>query len=180
MWSSGLSVSGDGVGVVAYAGSVGLRLLADGTGLTTELSKAMSRRSPRSRPGSGAGRRRGHARRWWRGDRRHRRPAPPSPSPGPGRVATHGVAHPGRGHLGTVEEDRHRACPGPPPTSGHSCPAGCLRPRSPGPTSAPPSCWTWTPRSSSRNSEKEQASATFKKTFGFHPLGVWCDTPRSS
>ena len=25
------------------------------------------------------------------------------------------------------------------------------------------------------HSEKEQASATFKKTFGFHPLGVWCD-----
>ena len=25
------------------------------------------------------------------------------------------------------------------------------------------------------HSEKEQASPTFKKTFGFHPLGVWCD-----
>jgi hypothetical protein len=25
------------------------------------------------------------------------------------------------------------------------------------------------------HSEKENASATFKKTFGFHPLGVWCD-----
>jgi hypothetical protein len=25
------------------------------------------------------------------------------------------------------------------------------------------------------HSEKEQASATFKRTFGFHPLGVWCD-----
>ena len=25
------------------------------------------------------------------------------------------------------------------------------------------------------HSEKEQASGTFKKTFGFHPLGVWCD-----
>lgn len=25
------------------------------------------------------------------------------------------------------------------------------------------------------HSEKEQASPTFKRTFGFHPLGVWCD-----
>ncbi|MDQ3326331.1 MAG: transposase, partial [Actinomycetota bacterium] len=44
-WSAGLSVSGGGVGVVAHAGSVALRLLADRTGLTTELSKAMARRS---------------------------------------------------------------------------------------------------------------------------------------
>ncbi len=44
-WSRVLSVSGDGVGVVAHAGSVALRLLADRTGLTSELSKAMTRRS---------------------------------------------------------------------------------------------------------------------------------------
>lgn len=25
------------------------------------------------------------------------------------------------------------------------------------------------------HSEKELASATFKKTFGYHPIGVWCD-----
>ena len=25
------------------------------------------------------------------------------------------------------------------------------------------------------HSEKEKAAATFKRTFGFHPLGVWCD-----
>ena len=44
-WSSGLSVSGDGVGVVAHAGSVGLRLLADRTGLTGGLAAAMARHS---------------------------------------------------------------------------------------------------------------------------------------
>jgi hypothetical protein len=38
-----LSVTGDGTGVVAHAGSVGLRLLADRTGLTIELSKAVAR-----------------------------------------------------------------------------------------------------------------------------------------
>lgn len=30
------------------------------------------------------------------------------------------------------------------------------------------------------HSEKEQAAATFKKTFGFHPLGVWCDNTQES
>lgn len=38
-------MSGDGVGVVAHAGSVALRLLADRTGLTGALSRAMARRS---------------------------------------------------------------------------------------------------------------------------------------
>ncbi len=25
------------------------------------------------------------------------------------------------------------------------------------------------------HSEKEHAAATFKRTFGYHPIGVWCD-----
>jgi len=40
-----MSVTSDGVGVVAHAGSVATRLLADRTGLTAELSKAMARRN---------------------------------------------------------------------------------------------------------------------------------------
>ncbi len=44
-WSSGLSVTADGTGVVAHAGSVAVRLLADRTGLTAELSKALTRAS---------------------------------------------------------------------------------------------------------------------------------------
>jgi hypothetical protein len=36
-------VTSDGVGVVAHAGSVATRLLADRTGLTAELSKVMVR-----------------------------------------------------------------------------------------------------------------------------------------
>ena len=44
-WSSGISVTADGVGVLARAGSVATRLLADRTGLTGELSKAMTRRN---------------------------------------------------------------------------------------------------------------------------------------
>ena len=37
-WSSGLSVTTDGTGVVAHAGSVAVRLLADRVGLTGGLS----------------------------------------------------------------------------------------------------------------------------------------------
>lgn len=44
-WWAGLSVIGDGTGVVAHAGSAGLRLLADRTGLSEALSAALTRRS---------------------------------------------------------------------------------------------------------------------------------------
>ena len=44
-WSAGLQVAGGGTGVVAQAGSVAVRLLADRVGLTEELSAALHRRS---------------------------------------------------------------------------------------------------------------------------------------
>jgi hypothetical protein len=43
-WSTGLSFSADGAGVVAHAGNVATRLLADQVGLTDALSGALSRR----------------------------------------------------------------------------------------------------------------------------------------
>jgi Transposase DDE domain group 1 len=43
-WSQGLSVTGDGPGVVPLAGAVTLRLLADRVGLTAGLSAALCRR----------------------------------------------------------------------------------------------------------------------------------------
>jgi len=43
-WSTGLSFSADGTGVVAHAGNVATRLLADQVGLTGALSAAMGRR----------------------------------------------------------------------------------------------------------------------------------------
>lgn len=49
-----LGVSGDGAEVVAHAGSVATRLLADRSGLTGELSRAMTRR--RLVPGHDRGR----------------------------------------------------------------------------------------------------------------------------
>ena len=44
-WAQGLSVTADGTGVVALAGSAALRLLADKVGLTAGLSAALARRS---------------------------------------------------------------------------------------------------------------------------------------
>ncbi|MEO3936386.1 transposase [Dermatophilaceae bacterium Soc4.6] len=43
-WSAGLAVSADGTGVVAHAGNVATRLMADRVGLTGALSTAMARR----------------------------------------------------------------------------------------------------------------------------------------
>ena len=43
-WSQGLSVTADGDGVVPLAGAVSVRLLADRVGLTQRLSTALSRR----------------------------------------------------------------------------------------------------------------------------------------
>ncbi len=44
-WAQGLSVTADGTGVVALAGSGAIRLLADGVGLTEALSTALTRRN---------------------------------------------------------------------------------------------------------------------------------------
>ena len=44
-WSARLSVTGDGVGVIARTGSIALRMLADRIGLPNTLAKPMNRRS---------------------------------------------------------------------------------------------------------------------------------------
>jgi len=43
-WADGLSVTGDGTGVVGHAGAMAVRLLADRVGLTAGLSGALARR----------------------------------------------------------------------------------------------------------------------------------------
>ena len=43
-WSKDLSVEVDGHGVVSHSGSAVLRLIADNTGLTCSLSRALARR----------------------------------------------------------------------------------------------------------------------------------------
>ena len=147
-WSTGLSVTADGVGVVAHAGSVGLRLLADRTGLTGELSKAMTRGSfvpvhDRGRVlvdvavmlADG-------------GEAiadidvlRHQSGVlgPVASAPTVWRALDEVT----QGRLKKIAVARARVGA----TSGHSCRVGCRRPRSPGPTWDLPSCWTWTPPS---------------------------------
>jgi hypothetical protein len=174
-WSQGLSVIGGGNGVVAHAGSVAVRLLADRVGLTDRLSSALSGRGFRPR----------HDRGQVLVD-----------------VATMLVA--GGEAISDIETLRHQGLVfGPvasPPTVWRTL-AGLNgtalqkinRAR------AKARAWVWQldrlPASQVAgstlgpevivldadatlvvcHSEKEQATATYKKTFGYHPIGVWCD-----
>lgn len=171
-----MSVTSDGVGVVAHAGSVGLRLLADRTGLTTELSKAMMRRS-----------------------------FSPIHDRGRVLVDVAVMLVDGGEAIADIDVLRHQsAVLGPvasPPTVWR-----CLDEVTPGrlkkiatarartrrhvwaqlPGGLPASKVAGTDLGATvvldvdativiAHSEKELAAPTFKRTFGFHPLGVWCD-----
>lgn len=175
-WSTGLSVSGDGVGVVAHAGSVATRLLADRSGLTGELSKAMARRN--FNPGHDRGR---------------------------VLVDVAVMLADGGEAIADIDVLRHQAgVLGPvasPPTVWRA-----LKQVTPGrrkkiatsrarvrhhvwanlPSGVPASKVAGTDLGDVvvldvdativvAHSEKEQAAATFKRTFGYHPIGVWCD-----
>jgi len=178
-WSAGLSVSGDGVGVVAHAGSVALRLLADRTGLTNELSKAMARRS--FVPVHDRGRvladvavmlaDGGEAIADIDVLRHQVGVLGPVASPPtvwrtldavtPGRLKKIATARARvRRHVWTQIVERHGAIP-----------ASRVAGTDLGETVVLDVDATIV----IAHSEKEQATPTFKKTFGFHPLGVWCD-----
>lgn len=175
-WSAGLSVSADGVGVVAHAGSVGLRLLADRTGLTTELSKAMVRRS-----------------------------FTPVHDRGRVLVDVAVMLADGGEAIADIDVLRHQAPVlgrvASPPTVWRTLDevtAGRLKKIATARARARRHVWVQLPGGPPASkvagtdlgstvvldvdativvahSEKENASPTFKKTFGFHPLGVWCD-----
>ncbi|MDT0201849.1 transposase [Nocardioides sp. AE5] len=175
-WSTGLSVSADGVGVVAHAGSVGLRLLADRTGLTAELWKAMTRRS-----------------------------FSPVHDRGRVLVDVAVMLADGGEAIADIDVLRHQSgVLGPvasPPTvwrtldevtPGRLKKIAIARARTRRhvwaqlPGGLPASKVAGTDLGSTvvldvdativiAHSEKEQAAPTFKRTFGFHPLGVWCD-----
>ena len=175
-WSAGLSVSGDGVGVVAHAGSVGLRLLAERTGLRSELAKAMSRANfvP------------GHDRGQVLTD------VAVMLADGGEAIADIDVLRHQGSVLGSVAS---------PPTVWRTLDevtAGRLRKIATArarvrrhvwanlPDGVPASTVAGTDLGTTivldvdativiAHSEKEQASPTFKRTFGYHPLGVWCD-----
>lgn len=176
-WSAGLSVTGDGTGVVAHAGSVGLRMLADRTGLTGEVSKALARRS--FTPVHDRG--------------RVLTDVAVMLADGGEAIADIAVLRHQSEVLGSVAS---------PPTVWRALDEltsaalkriGIARARarrhvwSQLPDGLPASKAAGTDLGAGvvvldvdativvAHSEKEQAAATFKKTFGFHPLGVWCD-----
>jgi len=161
---------------VAHAGSIGLRLLGDRTGLTDQLSKALARRS-----------------------------FVPVHDRGRVLVDVAVMIADGGEAIADIDVLRHQggvlgAVASPPTvwrtlaeiTPGRSRKIATARARvrrhvwSQFPDGLPPSKVAGTDLGDTvvldvdativvAHSEKENASPTFKKTFGFHPLGVWCD-----
>src|SRR5680860_149627 len=178
-WSAGLSVTGDGTGVVAHAGSVATRMLADRTGLTQELSKALKSRS-----------------------------FAPVHDRGRVLVDVAVMLADGGEAICDIEVLRHQAPVLGPVASAPTVwraldeltPAAMKRIQT---ARARVRRHVWTQLATSEaglpvskvagtdlgevvvldvdativvaHSEKELAAPTFKKTFGFHPLAVWCD-----
>ncbi len=178
-WSAGLSVTGDGSGVVAHAGSVANRMLADRVGLTGELSKALGRRS-----------------------------FTPVHDRGRVLVDVAVMLADGGEAIADIDVLRHQSSVLGPVASAPTVwraldeltPAAMKRIAT---ARAKVRRHVWAqleelpggvPASKvaegdlgdvivldvdatlvTAHSEKDQAAATFKKTFGFHPLGVWCD-----
>ena len=178
-WSAGLSVTADGSGVVAHAGSVALRLLADRVGLTGELSKAMARGSftpvhDRGRVLSDVAVMLADG-----GEAiadidvlRHQSRVLGSVASPPtvwrtldgvtaGRLKKIQTARARvRRHVWAQILDRH---------------GGIAASKVAGTDLGEVIVLDVDATIVVAHSEKEHASATFKKTFGFHPLGVWCD-----
>lgn len=181
-WSAGLSVSGDGVGVVAHAGSVAVRLLADRTGLTQELSKAMARRD--FLPVHDRGRVLTDVALMLSGGGeaiadidvlRHQGGAAgvlgPVASP-PTVWRTLDEVTPARlKKIAAARARVRRHVWAQIVESGGSIPASRVAGTDLGDVTVLDVDATIVVA----HSEKELASPTFKRTFGFHPLGVWCD-----
>jgi len=172
-----LSVTGDGTGVIAHAGSVAVRMLADRTGLTGALSAALARQG--FTPGHDRGR---------------------------VLVDVATMITAGGEAIADIDTLRHQqdvlgAVASPPTvwrTLDELTPAALKRIDH---ARAKTRARVWSlvpgglPASTAAgmalpadvvvldvdativvaHSEKEQATATFKKTFGYHPIGVWCD-----
>ena len=176
-WSQGLSVTADGRGVVPLAGSVAVRLLADRVGLTERLSAALTRR------GFAPGHDRGQV--WV--------DVATMLTAGGEAIADIDTLAPSRAGC-SVRSRRRRRCggrldeatpaalarvekaraQGPAATCGACC-RSCRRPTVAGTDLGEMVVLDVDATLVTAHSEKEQAAATFKGGFGFHPLGVWCD-----
>ena len=183
-WSAALAVSADGTGVVAHAGNVATRLLADQVGLTNALSGAMARRGF----------------------------TPTHDLLTTGRVlADVAVLIAGGGEaIADINVLRHqrevlgsvasaptvwRALKEITPATARRIDQARAKVRahvwSQLPGGLPPSKVADTDLGEvvvldvdatlvTAHSEKEGAASTFKKGFGYHPLGVWCDNSQES
>ncbi|WP_284304666.1 IS1380 family transposase [Mobilicoccus caccae] len=175
-WSTGLSVTSDGVGVVAHAGSVATRLLADRVGLTSELSKVMVRRN--FVPGHDRG--------------RVLTDVAVMLADGGEAIADIDVLRHQSSVLGrvasapTVWRALDEVTPGRLKRIQNARARVRRQVWSQLPNGVPASKVAGTDLDDLivldtdativiSHSEKENAAATFKRTFGFHPLGVWCD-----
>ncbi|WP_460826349.1 transposase [Nostocoides australiense] len=176
-WSAGWGVPGDGRGVIAHAGSVAVRLLADRAGLTETPSRALARRG--FVPGHDRGRvlvaiatmlvAGGEAIADIATLRHQEQVLGPVASPATvWRTLDELAETPAKRVAAARAKARARVW-------------GLL----PGGLPAARVADTRLPTNlvvldvdatiMIAHSEKEQAARTFKKTFGYHPIGVWCD-----
>jgi Transposase DDE domain group 1 len=177
-----LVVSGDGTGVVAHAGSVAVRLLADRTGLTEALSTVLARGS--FAPGHDRGRvlvdvatmiAAGGEAIADIDTLRHQVEAlgPVASAPTVWRALDE--LTPGR--LRRLEQARARTRARVWGLIPEGVPAAAVAG-----TDLPAEVVVLDVDATIvvAHSEKEQAAKTFKKTFGYHPIGVWCDNTGES
>ncbi|MBK6442752.1 MAG: IS1380 family transposase [Candidatus Phosphoribacter baldrii] len=176
-WSVGLSVTGDGTGVVAHAGSAAVRLLADRTGLTGALSGAVARRG--FTPGHDRGRvlvdvatmiTAGGEAIADIDTLRHQEQVLGAVASAP--TVWRALDEVGPGALKRIEKARAKVRAG----VWGLIPGGLPASKIAG-TTLPADVVVLDVDATIvvAHSEKEQATRTFKKTFGYHPIGVWCD-----
>jgi Transposase DDE domain group 1 len=175
-WSAGLSVAADGTGVVPLAGACAVRLLADRVGLTEALSAALARRS--FVPGHDRGRvlvdvatvlvAGGEAIADIETLRHQDRLLGPVASPATVWRALDEVTPAALTRIGRARAKVRRHV-------WAQLPAGL--PASPvaGTDLGDLVVMDVDATLVTAHSEKQQAAATFKGGYGFHPLGVWCD-----
>jgi hypothetical protein len=174
-WSQGLSVTADGRGVVPLAGSLAVRLLADRVGLTDRVSAALTRR------GFAPGHERGQV--WV--------DVATMLTAGGEAIADIDILRHQEGVLGPVA-----SAPTVWRALDEATPAALARVER-ARAQVRRHVWGLLPQLPASpvagadlgevvvldvdatlvtaHSEKEQARATFKGGFGFHPIGVWCD-----
>ncbi len=180
-WSTALAVSADGTGVVAHAGNVATRMLADQVGLTDALSGAMARRG--FTPAHDRGRVLADVAVLIAG--------------GGQAIADINVLRHQREVLGSVASAPTvwRALKGITPAMARRIDRARAKVRahvwSQLPGGLPASKVAGTDLGETvvldvdatlvtTHSEKEGSASTFKKGFGYHPLGVWCDNSQES